>query len=184
MSRFGSTISMYLIVAALVLSTALSGCKKDNPVNVLPSDVAGAYYFSEFQFVPDASAIQPANVLDTLVTQDTYLRLISSGQFILNYRFRGGQESIISGDFSVSTSRITLRAAPGSEARLISLLLNSPIVFNRNEGPGEAESLVSYTVKTVDLASFSNKYAGVPPVRGTLQIELRSNDALRTDAEN
>ena len=183
MSRSRSSRLLVLIVTIIVISTGLSGCKKDNPVNVLPSDVAGAYYFTDFQFVPDASAIQPANVLDTLVAEDTYLRLISSGQFILNYRFRGGQESIISGDFSVTTSRITLRAAPGSEARLISLMLNSPIVFNRSEGPAESESLTSYTVKTVDLASFSAKYAGVPPVRGTLQIGLRSSDAIRPSFE-
>ncbi len=155
-----------IVIATLVF---FSSCDKENPVNVLPSDVAGDYLFTEFQFVPDASAIDPANVLDTLVGDKTYLRLIAGGQFILNYQFREGQESIISGEFSVTTDRISLRAAPGSEARLISLLLSSPIEFERSNEQGQ---ITSITQKTVDLASYSDNYEGVPPVRGRLIMRL------------
>lgn len=157
------------LIAALTLLVLFTSCDKENPVNVLPSDVAGDYLFTEFQFVPDASAIDPANVLDTLVRDKTYLRLIAGGQFILNYQFREGQESIISGEFSVTTELIILRAAPGSEARLISLLLSSPIEFERSNATGQ---ITSITQKIVDLASYSDNYEGVPPVRGRLIMRL------------
>lgn len=111
---FGSS---FVLVLVLLLTLTLGAYKKDNPVNVLPDEVAGKYIFTEFVFVPDAAAIQPANILDTLVAQNTYLRLIAGGQFILNYQFRGGNESIISGDFSITVDDIRLRAAPRSEAR-------------------------------------------------------------------
>lgn len=157
------------IVSAI---TVISACSKENPVNVLPDEVAGNYVFTEFQFEPDASAIQPANILDTLVTANTYLRLIAGGQFILNYQFIGSNESIISGDFSITVDNIRLRAAPGSEARLVSLLLNSPLDLERVFENGEEESFEASVRKTVDLESYSSKYDGVPPVRGTLRLRL------------
>lgn len=159
-------IALLSVVFGLLI---MAGCGKENPVVVLPADVAGNYDFTRFEFVPDASAITPANLLDTLITERTYLRLIAGGQFILNYQFIDGPESIISGDFTVSSTRITLQASPGSEARLTSLLLHSPLLLIRSI---EDESLTSSTRKTVDLAAFSGRYSGVPPVRGTLEIRL------------
>ncbi|WP_054684576.1 hypothetical protein [Rhodothermus marinus] len=87
----------------LMLSLALlsSGCQKENPVQVLPEDVAGTYDFTHFIFIPDAAAIAPANVLDTLVAANTNLRLTASGQFVLSYQFINGPESLIAGTFEV-----------------------------------------------------------------------------------
>ena len=164
--------NLFISIVSILSILMLNACSEDNPVNILPSDVAGDYFFTEFQFVPDASAIAPANVLDTLVFEDTYLRLIAGGQFIINYRFIDGPESIISGDFSVTIEKITLRAAPGSEARLISLLLNSPLEFDRNTVNNGQERLIANIRKTVDLESYSDSYDGVPPVKGTLKIQL------------
>lgn len=161
-----------IVPVLLLLLLILSGCDKENPINVLPSDVAGDYQFTEYQFVPDASAIAPANVLDTLITDKTYIRLIAGGQFIFNYQFRGGQESIIAGEFTVTTSNIILRASPGSEARLISLLLSSPIEFDRSSDSSNPGQITSTTLKTVDLESYSDNYSGVPPVRGRLIMRL------------
>ncbi|MCC5925609.1 MAG: hypothetical protein JJU41_03520 [Bacteroidetes bacterium] len=161
----------YLIIL-LSITTIISACNEENPVNVLPDEVAGNYVFTEFRFVPDAAAIQPADILDTLVTANTYLRLIAGGQFILNYQFIGSNEAIISGDFSISLDNIRLRAAPGSEARLVSLLLNSPLDLKRVFDNGEEDSFEASVQKTVDLESYSSRYAGVPPVRGTLRLRL------------
>lgn len=154
------------------VTAAIGACSKENPVNVLPEEVAGNYIFTEFRFVPDAAAIQPANILDTLVTDNTYLRLIAGGQFILHYQFIGSNESIISGDFSITVDNVRLRAAPGSEARLVSLLLNSPLDLRRVFDNGQEEAFEASVQKTVDLESYSSKYAGVPPVRGTLRLRL------------
>lgn len=155
----------------LMLSFALlsSGCQKENPVQVLPEDVAGTYDFTHFIFIPDAAAIAPANVLDTLVAANTNLRLTASGQFVLSYQFINGPESLIAGTFEVDERRITLRAYPGAEAQLTSLLLDSPLVLNRTDVDGVLEASIR---KTVDLAAFSNRYRGVPPIEGTLRLRL------------
>jgi hypothetical protein len=159
-------IRMLLALAALWF---LGGCQKENPVAVLPSDVAGTYDFTTFIFIPDAAAIAPANVLDTLVSENTNLRLTASGQFVLSYQFRQGPESLIAGTFDVTQRRITLKPYAGSEAQLTSLLLDSPLVLNRTDVEGVLEASIR---KTADLAAFSNRYRGVPPVQGTLRLRL------------
>lgn len=160
--------SLALVLVLLVFTA----CGKDNPVNVQPGVIAGDYIFTEFQFTPDAAALQTANVLDSLVAAETYLRLTSGGQFILNYRYKGSIEAIISGDFTATASSVTLKAASGSDARLSSLLLSSPIVLVRLGETGSNEALTSTSTKTVNLASYSSHYAGVPPVRGVLTLSL------------
>jgi hypothetical protein len=162
-----------LAILFAVGAMSLTNCDKSNPVNVLPEDVAGTYDFIQFVFIPDAAALESANLLDTLVVGNTNLRLLDGGQFTLNYQFMNGPESIISGDFSVSTSEIRLAAAAGSEARLASLLLHSPLRLKRNI---DLDKLESTTTKTVDLSAYSGRYAGVPPVRGRLILELVLRD--------
>lgn len=163
------TYACRTLILSLSTFWLLSGCQKDNPVALLPSDVAGTYDFTTFIFIPDAAAIAPANVLDTLITENTNLRLTASGQFVLSYQFRRGTESLIAGTFEVTQRRITLKAYAGSEAQLTSLLLDSPLVLNRTEVEGVLEARIR---KTVNLAAFSNRYRGVPPIQGTLQLRL------------
>ena len=168
------TTKIITVVALLaVVSIINTSCDKSNPVRVLPEDVAGVYDFQQFIFIPDASALEPANLLDTLVVDNTNLRLLDGGQFTLNYQFKGGSEAIIAGDFSVSSTEIRLQAAAGSEARLASLLLHSPIRMRRNIDLDKLEASVT---KTVDLSAYAERYAGVPPVRGRLLIEMILRD--------
>ena len=166
-------LKIFSILLILTTALALSNCSKDNPVNVLPEDVAGTYEFLRYSFVPNASAVQSVNLLDTLVTQNTYVRLTDGGQFIINYQFLGGPQTFINGDFTLNQSRIVFQAAPGNEARLTSLLLTSPLRFDRNLSDNTLES---FTERTADLAAFSDRYQGVPPVEGRLEIILQLMD--------
>ncbi|MCH8569538.1 MAG: hypothetical protein LAT67_14795 [Balneolales bacterium] len=163
------TISLFFALVALLWV----GCSKDNPVNILPSEVAGTYDFIRYEFVPSAAAIQPANVLDTLVVQNTFLRLTEGGQFLLNYQFINGPESIISGNFSITANRVELQPAAGSEARLTSLLLQPPLRLDRIPAQGQfRDSLEMAKEQVVDLSNFSNRYDGIPPVPGVLFLQL------------
>lgn len=169
-ARYSRYIVIFLSVSVLIITW---GCSKENPVNVLPDEVAGTYDFSRYEFVPLAVAIQPANVLDTLVVANTFLRLTEGGQFLLNYQFLNGPESIIAGNFTVDASRVQLQPSPGSEARLTSLLLQAPIRLDRVSVPGQIrDRLEMANAQTVDLNSFSNRYEGLPPVPGILFISL------------
>jgi hypothetical protein len=173
--QFHKKTTKIIAVAALLAvgSIMSSSCDKSNPVRVLPEDVAGTYDFQQFVFIPDAAALEPANLLDTLAVDNTNLRLLDGGQFTLNYQFQGGSEAIISGDFSVSATEIRLQAAAGSEARLASLLLHSPLRLRRNI---DLDKLEASATKTVDLSAYAERYAGVPPVRGRLVIEMILRD--------
>ncbi len=151
----------------------LTQCDKSDPVRILPEDVAGTYSFTNFIFIPDATALEPADMLDTLVAANTNLVLLDGGQFTLSYRFVNGSQSLISGDFTARAEEIKLTAAPGSETRLTSLLLHSPLELQLDLERGILESTTS---KTVDLSAFSGRYEGVPPVSGRLILELILTD--------
>lgn len=174
MQLHNKTTRIIAVMALLAVGSIMNtSCDKSNPVQVLPEDVAGTYDFQQFVFIPDAVALESANLLDTLVVENTNLRLLDGGQFTLNYQFVGGPEAIISGDFRVSSTEIRLQAAAGSEARLASLLLHSPLRLRRNIDLDKLEASVT---KTVDLSAFSGRYAGVPPVAGRLVLELILQD--------
>lgn len=168
---FKAVFITIFVVFTLVFLTNCSG--EDTVVNVPPEEVAGTFDFSNYEFIPNASAIQPANVLDTLVTENTNLRLIAGGQFILSYQFIEGQESVLIGDFTVTDTEIRLVIGSGNESRKASLLLHSPLVFTRS---ANTTRLTLSSNQTVDLSAFSNRYEGVPPVAGRLEIELERRE--------
>lgn len=158
-----------VLVAVLIGFISFTGCGDDNPVRLSPDEVQGRYDFTEFVFDPDAAALMNANVLDTLVMDRTSLLLLDGGQFALNYQLIGGEESLISGDFTVTESVVELKMSSGSEERQNQLLLHSPLRLTRNM---QTSNLATMEVKTKDLSLFSDRYAGIPPVEGELRIRL------------
>lgn len=171
-----------LIPFVLVLGlSVLAGCTGTPVEPPSPRDVAGTFEFTEFRFVPDAAALAPANVLDTLDALPSLL-LTEGGQWVLVYRFRGGVTSLLFGDFSVSSNEVRLDAAATTEARLAQVLLESPIRLTRY--PAEPDLFTAAIRKTVDLEAYSNRYRGVPPVTGTLRLRIeRPGQAVARTAD-
>jgi hypothetical protein len=164
---FKAAFLTFIVVFTMVF---LTNCNdEDNIVNVPPEEVAGTFDFTNYEFIPNASAIQPANVLDTLVAANTNLRLFDGGQFILSYQFVDGPESVLIGDFTVTETEIRLVIGSGNTNRKASLLLHSPLEFTRS---ANTNKLTLSSSQTVDLSAFSNRYEGIPPVAGRLEIEL------------
>jgi hypothetical protein len=159
----------FITIFVALTTVILTNCSKDNVVNVPPEEVAGTFDFTNYEFIPNASAIARANVLDTLVTANTNLRLISGGQFILSYQFINGQESVLIGDFRVTDTEIRLTFGGGNENRMASLLLHTPLVFTR---VANTNRLILSANRTVNLSAFSNRYSGIPPVEGRLELGL------------
>lgn len=165
-----NTYSKILALVALLIGfISFTGCGDDNPVRLSPDEVQGRYDFTEFTFIPDAGALMAANVLDTLVMDRTSLLLLDGGQFALNYQFINGEESLISGDFTVTESAVELNMSSGSDDRQNELLLHSPLRLIRNM---ESSSLETREVRTKNLSLFSGRYEGIPPVEGELRIKL------------
>ncbi len=170
--------SLGLIILFVIVSLNFSGCSEDSVVNVEPEEVAGTFDFTTYTFTPDAAAIQPAIVLDTLAVENTNLRLIAGGQFILSYQFIDGPESVIIGDFTATENEIRLTVGSGNNDRLTSLLLHTPLVFNRS---ANKTRLTHASTRTVDLSAFSNRYSGIPPITGQLELELLQRSASASD---
>jgi len=170
------TVALLIFYLSITLTT-LSHCSKDSVVNVNPEIVAGTFDFTTYEFIPNASAIQPANILDTLVAVNTNLRLIAGGQFVLSYQFINGFESVIIGDFTATETEVRLNVSSGNDARLATLLLHTPLIFTRST-ESNTNFLTLTAIRTANLAAFSNRYAGIPPVSGRLEIVMEQRPMI------
>jgi hypothetical protein len=162
-------LPLALLAVALV---ALVGCDSSNPITPpSPTEVEGNYVFTEFRFVPLAGGLAAANVLDTLRTEDTELRLLGSGQALLIYRIRGGGSALLTGNFDLSATQLRLRLQ--EDAGLARLLLSSSITFERLEGGRLRHETPPGTPVTVNLAAYDPaRYQGLNQVQGRLFIEF------------
>ena len=163
----------YHALAALLVFLALgqAACDSGDPIDAPgPEDVAAIYDFTALSFTPQAQAVQPVNLLDSLDLTDTNLRLGSSGNFILTYQFLGGGPFFLTGDFSVTeqTVRIEGRGEDRDDYRL--LFLEEDFTLRRTAGLG---TLSADIVKNVNLQEYDpDKYAGLTSVPGTLRLRL------------
>lgn len=156
-------------IAALFLTTALvvSACDSTGD-DVNPGDVAGEYVFSDFRFVPDAPLLAPANILDTLVTENTRLQLFSSGRFTLLYQFVGANPEFIGGNFDVGRNRVRIIGREDEEEFYRRLLLGPEFTLSRTETDGFSAEIP----RTVNLEGFSERYRGLRSVDGVVMLEL------------
>lgn len=156
----------------LVSVLGLTACDSGDPVDGPdPREVAGTYRFSQFTFDPNASGLSEVNVLDTLVTSTTRLRLFEDGSFALEYQFQSGPQSLVAGSFRVRSDRVDLTADEDDQAAMRSLLLDREVRLGRTVG--NRRVLEADISKTVNLEAFSpGRYAGLTSVPGTLRIQL------------
>lgn len=157
-----------LALAILLVVGGLSSACDSGDDEVRPVDVAGEYVFTEFQFVPRSTLLPAANVLDTLVSDNTRLQLFSSGRFTLLYQFVGANAEFVGGDFDVNARRVRLRGHEDEARFYRELLLGSEITLDREEEGAFSASLR----RTVNLEEFSNRYAGLRSVDGVVRLQL------------
>ncbi len=151
-------------------SLMLLSCSRQTADNTYVREVIGEYFFDTFQFVPESSALETVNVMDTLVYEETRLQLFSSKRFTLLYRFKNGSPAFVGGDFEVSRSRVVLKGNPDDEEFYAALLLPTEIPLQRSDDP---DVLTGSIKRRVNLEAFSPRYRGLLSVRGTLVLELR-----------
>lgn len=160
--RLPYTVAFFL--ATVVLWSACDSSDDD----VRPVDVAGEYVFTEFRFVPRSDLLPAANVLDTLVEENTRLQLFSSGRFTLLYQFAGANPEFIGGDFDVNARRVRLRGHEDEARFYRQLLLGSEITLDR-EDAGGFRAMIR---RTVNLEEFSGRYVGLRSVDGVVHLRL------------
>ncbi len=162
-----------LSAAVLVAAVAFSACDSGNAVDPpTPADVAGVYTFDAFRFQPDAGALQGVNVLDTLVTDESFVELLDSGQATLRFRRTGGTTRFVAGTFEVRRDQIRLTFQGGNEATLGRLVLPNVLTFDRTGDTLSLEDDFTANLEAYD----SSRYAGFGSIPGTLTLRL----SLRT----
>lgn len=159
-----------LVLSVLAAALVLAACDSSGPIDrPLPTDVEGLYEFTEYSFTPRATAIEPANVLDTLVAGATTVELFGGGDVLFRFKVGDSPSALISGRFDVASDRIRFQFTD-TQNRLPRLLLRTPITFIR-EGSGV---LSHEEVTVVNLAAYDpQRYAGLTDVTGTLRVRLR-----------
>ena len=160
-----------VVLATLALAACDSGDALDPPS---PADIAGTYSFEAFRFRPNASALAPVNVLDTLVASDSYVQFFDGGQAILQFRRVGGTTRFVPGDVEVRRDEVRLTFQGGNDATLARLVLPNVLTFERGDG-----GLLTVTESfTADLEAYDiDRYAGFDAIPGTLTLRLRLTGA-------
>lgn len=154
----------------ILLIFGVSACDSGDPIDAPhPRDVAGVYDFTEFTFQPSGTAVQPIVVLDTLVRSESNLRLSSSGNFILSYQFIDGDPFFPAGEFSVTEQSVRLNGNNNDRPDFERLLLEDEMTLRRSEEEGVLTAEMS---KTINPSEFSDRYAGINEMTGTLKLRL------------
>lgn len=163
--RFG-----FLSVALLGL-LAVGACDSGDPIDEPePRDVAGRYTFSQFVFEPNSAAVQPINVLDTLVVSRTHVDLSSDGIFFFTYEIEGGDLFFLGGNFSVTASAVRIDGVRDQRASYNRILLDEDFTLRRNaDTPGV---LTAEVPKTIDPSAYSDRYEGIGSITGILRLRL------------
>ncbi|NNE68784.1 MAG: hypothetical protein HKN29_00320 [Rhodothermales bacterium] len=136
-------------------------------------DVVGEYGFIEYRFLPDSPLLEPVDMTDTLVVAETRLQLFTSGRFTLLYRFEGSPSATFVGGDAERTSRgVKLKGESDDEDAYLDLLLPVEIELSTGTTPGRLSANID---RRVNLSAFSDRYAGLPSVEGTLILSLQRN---------
>lgn len=173
MKSFRPFLTFLLVFCPAVL--LMAGCDSSDPVDddpIVVNPAAGTYAFNTFAFDPDADVLPTLNLLDTLVTSETRLQLFDGGDFVLAYRYKQGSTYAIFGSYVVSQREVRLRATEGrsDEKRFADLLFaGAELVLKRSPA---GTDLSTDTRRIVNLGTLSDRYKGIPPVEGTLQLDL------------
>ena len=163
-------LSVLGTLALLAVSACDSGDAVDPPS---PADVAGTYDIEALRFVPTSTALTPVSVLDTLVTSESFVRILDGGQATLEFRRTGGTARFVPGEVEVRSRQVRLTFASGNEAVLGRLVLPQTLTFDR-----DGDDLDLSTDLTANLESYDAvRYGGFTAVPGELTVRL----ALRAD---
>lgn len=154
-----------LLVALVALAACDNGEAIDPPT---PADVAGTYDFTALRFVPTSSGIAPVSVLDTLVTAESFVRILDGGQAQLEFRRRGGTARFVAGEVEVRARQVRLTFEDGSDDVLERLVLPQVLILDR-----DSTSLTTTTDLTADLEGYdASRYGGLTSVPGRLTVGL------------
>lgn len=161
----------FLLALVVFLGTGcnpFSGEDSNENSSVDASDVAGTYTIQHYQFIPQAPALDPINLLKYVKEESSTLELTQSQDFIFTYRTQDGKEAKLTGPFKLTTDLVTLKGQEKDEARFERILLDR--TFSLDRATANTLRFENRTEITPEvLGSF---YEGMNQVEGTVRLEF------------
>ncbi len=148
----------------------LAGCDTDNPGSAI-DEIAGTYGFTELRFVPTATALTEANVLEELDSAATEVRIDSRGRTLFFLEFEDGESRFAEATATASSGSVLFRAVAVEDQDALQRVLLPPSF--RLERRDDDRTLGAELTATVNLQEFDPvAYAGQTAEPGTLHIRL------------
>ena len=136
------------------------------------AEVAGIYEIQHYEFIPQASALDPIDLLKYVEEESSTLELTQSQDFIFTYRTQGGEEVKLTGPFKLTSDLVTLEGQEKDEARFKRILLDRTLSLDR-----ATENTLRFENQTeITPEALGSWYEGMNQVRGTLRLEFAQEE--------
>lgn len=168
MNTFRPRFSIFLILVALLGTGCASLFSGQASSDVDPSEVAGTYTIQQFEFVPQASAVESINLLEHVEEEGSTLQLTESQDFILTYQTEEGEEVTLTGPFGLTEDHVEIQGQEKDEERFKRILLDRTFTLSRRS----SNSLWFENETEITPAALSSLYEGMNQVEGTLRLEF------------
>lgn len=160
----------FLLVLVFVLGTGcMSLFSGEDADSVAPSEVAGTYTIQHYEFIPQASALDPINLLRYVEEEGSTLELTQSQDFIFTYRTQDGKQVKLTGPFKLTSDLVKLKGQEKDKARFKQILLDRTFSLDRaRSGTLRFENQTKITPEEL----VGSWYEGMNQVEGTIRLEL------------
>lgn len=130
--------------------------------------VAGIYTIQHYEFIPQASALDPIDLLKYVKEESSTLELTQSQDFIFTYRTQDGDEVKLTGPFDLTSGLVTLKGQEKDQARFNRVLLDQTFSLNR-----ATENTLRFENQTeITPEALGSWYEGMNQVEGVLRLEF------------
>lgn len=136
------------------------------------SEVSGVYTIQHYEFIPQASALDPINLLEYVEEESSTLELTQSQDFIFTYRTQGGEEVKLTGPFELTSDLVTLKGQQKDKARFKRILLDQTFSLDRVR----ANTLRFENQTEITPEALGSWYEGINQVEGTLRLEFAQEE--------
>ena len=156
---------------ALAALLAFTGCDTNNGGGVL-RDLAGRYGFVELRFVPSASAIQEANVLDKLDEERSQVEVDSEGRTFF-FLEEDGTRLIAEANVTATSTQATFNAVTAQDvSRLARYLIPGTLRLTHSGGRSDLSGSLPVTVNLRQFDPTRYDDPILESVTGTLHVRL------------
>lgn len=136
------------------------------------SEVSGMYTIQHYEFIPNASALEPINLLEYVEEESSTLELTQSQDFIFTYQTEEREEVKLTGPFELTSDLVTLKGQQKDAARYKRILLDQTFSLDR----ARANTLQFENQTEISPETIGSWYDGINRVEGTLRLKFAQKE--------